>query len=82
VVFFGKLAEVAGQYLNKGKQVYIEGRIQTREWEQDGQKKYTTEIVGRTMIMLGGKGEGGDAQQSMPDYNDSQAGSGGDDIPF
>lgn len=45
VVFFGRLAEVAGQYLRKGSKVYIEGRLQTREWEKDGIKRYTTEVV-------------------------------------
>lgn len=65
VVFFGKLAEIAGQYLNKGSQVYVEGRLQTRKWQgQDGQDRYTTEIVvdqGGVMQMLGGRGnnEGG-----------------------
>lgn len=45
VVFFGKLAEIAGQYLRKGSKIYIEGKLQTREWEKDGIKRYTTEIV-------------------------------------
>jgi single-strand DNA-binding protein len=55
VVAFGKLAEICGEYLTKGKTVYIEGRIQTREWEdRDGVKRYTTEIVVGQMIMLGG----------------------------
>ncbi|MCG7552020.1 MULTISPECIES: single-stranded DNA-binding protein [Pseudoalteromonas] len=61
VVLFGKLAEVAGEYLRKGSQVYIEGRLQTRKWtDQSGQEKYTTEIVvdmGGQMQMLGGRGE-------------------------
>ena len=55
IVFFGKLAEIAGQYLTKGSQVYIEGRLQTRSWEQDGQKRYSTEIVANEMQMLGGR---------------------------
>lgn len=60
VVLWGKLAEIAQQYLKKGMLVYIEGRIQTRQWEdkRDGQKKQTTEIVGTTMRMLGSRGEG------------------------
>lgn len=61
VVFFGKLAEIAGQYLKKGSQCYIEGRLQTREWEKDGIKRYTTEIVvdmNGTLQLLGGKQEG------------------------
>ncbi|WP_278370488.1 single-stranded DNA-binding protein, partial [Pseudoalteromonas lipolytica] len=64
VVLFGKLAEVAGEYLRKGSQVYIEGRLQTRKWtDQSGQEKFTTEIVvdmGGQMQMLGGRG--GDQQ--------------------
>ena len=61
VVMFGRLAEIAEQYLRKGRQVYIEGRIQTRKWQgQDGQDRYTTEIVANDMQMLGGRG-GGDA---------------------
>lgn len=61
VVAFGRLAEICGQYLHKGKQVYIEGRIQTRSWEdkESGQKRYTTEIVANEMQMLGRAGEGG-----------------------
>ena len=54
IVAFGKLAEICGEYLAKGKQVYIEGRIQTRSWDdKEGNKKYMTEIVANTMQMLG-----------------------------
>ena len=54
IVAFGKLGEICGEYLAKGKQIYIEGRIQTRDWEdKDGVKRYTTEIVASQMIMLG-----------------------------
>ena len=54
IVAFGKLAEICGEYLAKGKQVYVEGRIQTRSWDdKDGNKKYMTEIVANTMQMLG-----------------------------
>ena len=59
VVFFGKLAEIAGEYLRKGSQCYVEGRLQTREWEKDGVKRYTTEIVvdmNGTLQLLGGRG--------------------------
>ena len=60
VVMFGKLAEISEQYLRKGRQVYIEGYIQTRKWQgQDGQDRYTTEIVARDMQMLGGRDGGG-----------------------
>lgn len=59
VVLFGKLAEVAGEYLRKGSQVYIEGQLRTRKWQgTDGQDKYTTEVVvnvGGTLQMLGGR---------------------------
>ena len=60
VSFFGKIAEIAGQYLRKGSKVYIEGRLQTREWEKDGVKRYTTEIIvdmGGTMQMLDGRSD-------------------------
>jgi single-strand DNA-binding protein len=66
VVFFNRLAEIAGQYLKKGSKVYIEGSLRTRSWEQDGQKRYSTEIVASEMQMLDGRGEGasGGQQQS------------------
>ena len=71
VVMFGKLAEIAEQYLRKGRQIYIEGSIQTRKWQgQDGQDRYTTEVVARDMQMLGGRGDtGGDSD----DWNRSAA---------
>ena len=60
VVFFSRLAEIAAEYLRKGSQCYIEGRIQTRKWQgQDGQDRYTTEIVASDMQMLGSRGSGG-----------------------
>jgi single-strand DNA-binding protein len=61
VAFFGKLAEIAGEYLKKGSQVYVEGRLQTRKWQdKDGADKYTTEIVANQMQMLGSRpGMGG-----------------------
>lgn len=65
ISFFGKLAEICGQYLKKGSQVYIEGSMRTRKWtDKDGQEKYTTEIRGDEMKMLGGKPEG--QQESKP----------------
>jgi single-strand DNA-binding protein len=67
VAFFGKLAEIAGEYLKKGSQVYVEGRLQTREWEKDGVKRYTTEIVANQMQMLGSRqGMGGAAPERDP----------------
>lgn len=60
IVAYKRLAEICGQYLSKGRQVYVEGRLQTREWEdRDGNKRWTTEIVANTMQMLGPKPEGG-----------------------
>ncbi len=67
VVFFGKIAEVVGQCLKKGAQVYIEGKIQTRKWQdKEGKDRYTTEIVAHEMQMLGNKG-GGDTAQARAD---------------
>ena len=65
VVFFRRLAEIVGEYLRKGSQVYIEGKLQTRKWQgQDGQDRYTTEIVANEMQMLGSRGgEGGGRPQ-------------------
>lgn len=58
ITIYGKLAEIAGQYLKKGSSVYIEGRIQTRKWQdKNGQDRYTTEIIASAMQMLGGKQE-------------------------
>jgi len=86
VTLWSRLAEIAGEYLSKGKTVYIEGRLQTREYEKDGIKRYTTEIVGEKMQMLSPKGErsGGDVPSG------SRSGGGNyeeppildDDIPF
>ncbi|HBG05909.1 MAG: single-stranded DNA-binding protein [Geobacteraceae bacterium GWC2_58_44] len=60
ITLWARLAEIAGEYLAKGKTVYIEGRLQTRKWQdKDGKDRYTTEIVGEKMQMLSGKGEGG-----------------------
>lgn len=65
LVVWGKLAEICGQYLQKGKKVYVEGRLQTRDWEgQDGVKKRTTEIIVENMIMLDRAGSGGGASSS------------------
>jgi single-strand DNA-binding protein len=73
VVLWGKLADIAAQYLAKGKSVYIEGLIQTRKWEdKDGHDRYTTEIVGDTMKMLGSKdASSGTAAAGLPDSGTS-----------
>lgn len=71
VSMFGKVAEIAGEYLRKGSQVYIEGKLQTREWEKDGIKRYTTEIVvdmQGTMQLLGGRPQQGDQQGGGNNY--------------
>ncbi|MFO1318278.1 MAG: single-stranded DNA-binding protein [Burkholderiales bacterium] len=68
VAFFGKLAEIAGEYLKKGSQVYVEGRLQTRKWQdKDGQDRYTTEIVADRMQMLGSRGGMGMADTAEMD---------------
>ncbi len=96
VVFFNRLAEIAGEYLRKGSKIYIEGRLQTRKWQdQNGQDRYTTEVVAGEMQMLdsrGGAGQDGESRsggasrsssQSAPssNYESSTAGF-DDDIPF
>ena len=95
VVCFGKQAEIAAQYLTKGKQIFVEGRIQTRSWDDKntGEKKYKTEIVCDNFQMLGGAGGGGRGGGMQADYepDPSYGGGGGaspaaggddDDIPF
>ncbi len=78
VVLWGRLAEIAGQYLSKGRQAFIEGRLQTREWEdKQGQKRQTTEVVGTSLVLLGGRGEGrgpGRDEGSSPQYQPADAG--------
>jgi len=72
VVAWGRLAEICGEYLAKGRQVYIEGRLQTREWEdRDGNKRVTTEIVAQTMQMLGRPPQGGEASRAYEGNRDS-----------
>lgn len=67
VAFFGKTAEIAGEYLKKGSPVYVEGRIRTRKWQdKEGQDRYTTEIVGDRMQLLGARGGGGDSMPREP----------------
>ena len=72
VAFFGKLAEIAAQYLKKGRQVYVEGRLQTRKWQdQNGQDRYTTEIRADEMKMLGSREGGGEAPAPRDDWDQS-----------
>ena len=83
IVTFGKLAEICGNYLVKGKLVFIEGRIQTRSWEdKDGVKRFTTEIIATNMQMLDSKGQA-KADVPSPDAVNTASGNGpGEDVPF
>jgi len=81
IVVWGKLAELCGEYLKKGRQAYVEGRLQTREYEKDGQRRFSTEIIASTVVFLGGK----DGGRSAPQEGRSEpppTGAGDDDIPF
>lgn len=84
VVFFGRLAEIVGEYLKKGSQVYIEGKLQTRKWQdKQGNDKYTTEIVANEMQMLNSKAQpAGNANQQAADTGDTSKNDFDDDIPF
>jgi len=94
LVIWRKLAEIAGQYLKKGSKIYIEGKLQTRSWDdQNGQKRYTTEVVVNDLQMLDGRGDGGGARPGPdpgpgtsdefipPDVEGGEGGE-GDDLPF
>ncbi len=82
VVFFGRLAEVAGEYLKKGSQVYVEGRIQTRKWnDKEGVERFSTEIIASEMQMLGGRAGGGGGGFEAPAAGRSGSASGGFDAP-
>ena len=73
VVFFSRLAEIAGEYLRKGSQVYIEGSIRTRKWQgQDGQDRYTTEVVANEMQMLGSRGGEAAARSAGGGFRDNR----------
>lgn len=85
VVLFDKLGEIAGEYLRKGSQVYIEGSLRTRKWQdKEGKDRYSTEIVARDMQMLGGKPqcERSPRQEREPERHGSDVGEFDDDIPF
>ena len=96
VVAFGKLAEICGEYLEKGKQIYLSGKLQTREWDdKEGNKRYTTEIVANQMQMLGGgnrddeSGSSGKTQsrpqpqtKQQPDGSGMSESEDSDDLPF
>ncbi len=89
VVFFRRLAEIAGEYLKKGSKVYIEGALRTRQWEKEGQKHYTTEVVASEMQMLdsrsggpsgGGSSGGGGGGSMSSNSGGGQSGGGSDDF--
>jgi single-strand DNA-binding protein len=83
IVAFARLAEICGEYLSKGSKVYIEGRIQTRSWEdKDGNKRYTTEIVAKDMKMLSSKGGGSSSGGGFADEPPPPEPRMGDDVPF
>jgi single-strand DNA-binding protein len=95
IVVWGKLAELCGEYLKKGRQCYVEGRLQTREWtDKEGKKNYTTEVVANQVTFLGGRPEGAGGGAPNPNRNRDDFGGapppqddpgpmpGGDDIPF
>ena len=86
IVVFGRIAEVCNEYLKKGRQVYIEGRVQTRSYDdRDGNKKWITEIVAQSVQMLGRKGEGEGEEEIPEPVEEPQAGetkSKDDDLPF
>jgi single-strand DNA-binding protein len=79
---WGKMAETCAQYLSKGRQVYIEGRLKYGSYEKDGVKHYTTDIVAENMVMLGGAGPGGRGQEPEPPFGPPEGGMPEDDIPF
>lgn len=82
ITAWGKLAETCGQYLAKGKQVYIEGRLEYGSYEKDGVKHYTTDIIAFTMKMLGGQGQDNRVQEPEPPFGPPEGGVPEDDIPF
>jgi single-strand DNA-binding protein len=93
IVVWGKLAEICNQHLAKGRQVYVEGKLQTRDWQdKDGNKRYSTEIVANQVVFLGGGGAGGQGggrgrSSAAPppgdaDFAPSAPAGGEDDIPF
>ena len=82
IILWGRLAEIAGEYLTKGKPVYLEGRLQTRKWQdRDGKDRYTTEIVGERMQMLSRKDTGREGDPAAESFYQPPV-SGGDEIPF
>ena len=77
VVFFRRLAEIVEQYLKKGSKIYVEGRLQTRSWEQEGVKRYTTEVIANEMTMLDSRGDAGSGGGSFEQRQPAAAAAGG-----
>jgi single-strand DNA-binding protein len=84
IVAWARLGEICGEYLHKGSQIYLEGRLQTRAWDdRDGNKRYTTEIIAQSMQMLGTPGKGGKAESIEERFpNEEPISIPDDDIPF
>ena len=94
IVFFNRLAEIASEYLKRGSKIYLEGELRTREWEREGQKHYTTEIVANEMQMLDSRGgmegggggnfggSGGQSGRQQDDFGPPPSDDFDDDIPF
>jgi single-strand DNA-binding protein len=83
ITLWGRLAEVAGEYLAKGKTAYIEGRLQTRKWaDKEGKDRYTTEVVGEKMQMIGGKGERSEKPKDTGNSYEEPSFNPDDEIPF
>jgi single-strand DNA-binding protein len=83
IVLWQRLAEIAGEYLHKGSQVYIEGKLQTRKWQdKDGNDRYTTEILGNELQMLGGANRQSNSHQPAQDSHQSGPSVDDDDVPF
>lgn len=81
VIAFGKLAEICGEYLSKGRQVYVEGKIQTRSWEdKEGNKRTTTEILANTVQILGKKDDAPKASNGMSSHGEPNASSPADEV--
>lgn len=74
LVFYGRVAEIVGEYVRKGSQLYIEGKLRTRDWEKDGQKHYSTEVIVDTMQMVGGGAKSGQPSESRPSTAPEQGG--------
>lgn len=82
IVFYSRLAEIAGEYLRKGSKIFIEGRLQTRKWQdKNGQDRYTTEVIADSMQMLDGKGSGGGNAGGNQSFTSSAPDKSGTDMP-